>query len=118
MLFFKRTKQNMKLRLIGCDYAPPDMEEQLPVICRLLRMIPGSDRPDYWLAKCEKPIKHEGTDVNYLVVAPRYAGQEIKKGMGKITLGVAYVTDESLTHDKSLSFEKCSYAAVCVAEEL
>lgn len=118
MLFFKRAKKNIRIQLTDCDYAPPDMEEQLPVVCSLLRTIPGKDRPDYWLAKCEKSLKYENADVNYLVVAPKFVGQEIKKGMGAIALGVAYVTDESLIHDNSLSFEKCKYVAICIAKEL
>lgn len=118
MLFFKNAKKNIRLRLIDCDYAPQDMEKQLPIVCNLIRTIPGKDRPDYWLAKCESSIRYENTNVNYLIIAPRLAGQEIRKGMGTIALGVAYVTDESLIHDDTLSFEKCRYVAVCNAEEL
>lgn len=36
-------KNNIAIQLIDCDYAPQDMEEQLPIACTLIRMIPGSD---------------------------------------------------------------------------
>lgn len=118
MLFYKNAQKDIRIQLIGCDYAPADLEAHLPIVCNLLRMLPGKDRPDYWLAKCENPVKYENANVNYLVVTPRFVGQKIKKGMGTIALGVAYVTDESLIHDDTLSFEKCKYVAICIAKEL
>lgn len=108
----------IKIQLIDCDYAPQDMEAQLPITCSLIRMIPGSDRADYWLAKCEKSVKHEDKIFNYLIVAPRFVGEKIEKGMGSIALGVAYVTDESLVQDIKLDFNKCKYVAICTAKEL
>lgn len=118
MFFFKNRKRNIRVQLIDCDYAPKDMEGQLPITCSLLRMIPGKDRPDYWLAKCENPIKYEKTIINHLILAPRFVGAEIKKGMGSIVLGVAYVTDETLIQDTTLNFDKCKYVAICNAKEL
>lgn len=118
IFFFKKRNREIRIQLIDCDYAPQDMESQLPITCSLLKMIPGKDRPDYWLAKCERPIKFETTDINYLILAPRFVGAEMKKGMGSIFLGVAYVTDETLTQDTTLDFNKCKYVAVCTAKEL
>jgi len=118
MFFFKNRRRKLKIQLIDCDYAPQDMESQLPITCSLLRMIPGKDRPDYWLAKCECSIKFETTEINYLILAPRFIGAEIKKGMGSIVLGVAYVTDETLTQEATLDFGKCKYVAICTAREL
>lgn len=115
-MFFKN--KYMRIQLIDCDYAPEDMDGQLPVTCKLLRMIPGNDRPDYWLAKCEKAIRHGEEAVNYLVLAPRFVGTKIRKGMGEIALGVAYVTDETLLQDTTLNFDKCKYVAICRAKEL
>ncbi len=117
MRLFDRKKGNIKLQLIDCDYAPEDMERQLPVSRRLIRMIPGTDRPDYWLAKCDRSVKYGETIVNYLVLAPRLVGAKIEKGMGAILLGVAYVVDESIIQDTTLNFDKCKYVAICNAIE-
>lgn len=117
MRFFNREKENIKLRLINCDYAPADMEEQLPISCQLMRMIPGNDRLDYWLAKCDRPVKYGKTIVNYLVLAPRFVGSKIEKGIGSIVINVAYVTNESIIEDSALDFDKCKYVAICDAVE-
>lgn len=111
-------EKNMEIQLIDCDYAPQDMEEQLPITCTLIRMIPGSDRTDYWLAKCEKSVIYENENVNYLIIASRFVGEKIEKGMGCIVVGVAYVIDETLVQDTELNFDKCRYVAICTAKEM
>lgn len=108
-------KRNITLQLIDCDYAPENMAKQLPISCSLLRMIPGVDRLDYWLAKCECPVKYEESTVNYLILAPRFVGTEIKRGIESVVLNVAYVIDESLIQDATLDFDKCKYVAICNA---
>lgn len=115
--FFNRKKGNIKLQLIDCDYAPKDMEEQLPISCQLIRMITGNDRSDYWLAKCKCPVKYGETIVNYLVLAPRFVGPKIEQGMGSIVINVAYVINESIIEDSTLNFDKCEYVAICHAIE-
>jgi hypothetical protein len=114
----KRENDCLKLRIVDADYAPDDLHNQLPLECRLIRMIAGSDRPDYWLAKAERPIKWGIETVNYLIVSARYVGVEVKAGIGSIVLGVAYVTDESLLDDTNLNFDKCQYIAICMAYEI
>ena len=111
-------KKNMKIQLINCESAPQDMEAQMPITCTLMRTIPEARRADYWLAKCKKPVSYENVMVNYLVVAPRFVGDEIKKGMGQVVVGVAYVMDETLIQDDELNFDKCRYVAICTAKEL
>lgn len=111
-------EKGMILHLIDCDYAPEDMETQLPITCALVRMIPGSDRTDYWLAKCEKSVIYENENVNYLIIASRFVGEKIEKGMGCIVVGVAYVIDETLVQDTELNFDKCRYVAICTAKEM
>ena len=108
----------MKIQLTDCDSAPQDMKAQMPITCTLIRMIPAVDRTDYWLAKCEKPVSYESVMVNYLIVAPRFVGGKIKRGMGQVVVGVAYVMDETLTQDVELNFDKCRYVAICTAKEL
>lgn len=107
----------MRLRLINADYAPDDLYNQLPVTCKLIRELPGSDRADYWLAKTEKHIAFNEITVDYLIVSPRFVGVTIKPGIGEVVLGVAYVTDKSLINDTNLDFKKCEYVAICMAEE-
>lgn len=117
MRLFNKKKAEIKLRLIDCDYAPEDMEKQLPVSCQLIRMIPGNDRPDYWIAKCDRSIKYGDSTIKYLVLAPRFVGAKIEKGMGTIAVNVAYVIDETITQDTTLNFDKCRYVAICNAIE-
>lgn len=100
---------------MDCDYAPEDMEEQLPIECTIERTIQGSDRPDYSIAICKKPIHYGEQEIKYLVLAPRFVGQHINTKTEKIVLGVAYVIDDSLVNDKVLSFKKCKYVAICSA---
>lgn len=109
----KDLSTEIRLQLINCDYAPEDMQDQLPISCQLIRMIPGNDRHDYWLAKCDCPVKYGEAIINYLVVAPRFVGVKIEKGMGANVLNVAYVTDESIVQDATLNFDKCRYVAIC-----
>ena len=44
----------MELLVEFVDYAPEELHEQVPLIIKLLREIPGDDRPDYWIGKCIK----------------------------------------------------------------
>jgi hypothetical protein len=75
MKLFNRESEKIKLQIIDCDYGPKDMDEQLPISCQPIRMMPGKDSPDYWLAKCDRPVKYGETTVHYLVPAPRFWAQ-------------------------------------------
>lgn len=108
------TITGVKVKLLSCDYAPADMPEQLPISCEVIRKIHGEDRPDYYLARCEKDIRYNRYTIRYLVIAPRFFGQELKDNLDEIALGVAYVGDESLLEDSELDFRKCTYVAVCM----
>ncbi len=105
----------MDIKIYNCDYAPQDMESQLPICCEIIRKMKGSDRADYYLAKCEKIIKYKEKTIRYLVIAPRFKGQELREGLDVVALGVAYVTDETLLMDTEVDFGKCIYVAVCMA---
>lgn len=104
----------IKVKLLSCDYAPADMPEQLPISCEVIRKIPGEDRPDYYLARCEQDIRYNRYIIRYLIIAPRFFGQELKENLDEIALGVAYVGDESLLKDNMLDFNKCTYVAICM----
>lgn len=102
-------------KIYNCDYAPQDMESQLPIYCDIVRKIKGKDRPDYYLAQCNKMIKYKEKCIRYLVVAPRFKGQEFREGLDAIALGVAYVIDETMLEDVEVDFDKCIYVAICMA---
>ena len=46
----------MKLTITTVDYAPGELYDQTPIVVKLLRQLPGPDRPDYWLGETERPI--------------------------------------------------------------
>ena len=56
--------------------------------------------------------------ISHLVVASRYSGTQIEPHVRRITLGVAYVTDESLLQDSVLSFAKIKYVAIVEAQRV
>lgn len=115
---FDLFKKKLSFRLIDGDCAPSDMPEQLPIECTIMRTIHGSDRADYAIAICRVPLYYEGQAIKHLVLAPRFAGEHISENTQEIVLGVAYVTDDSLINDKTLSFEKCKYVAICRAVKI
>jgi hypothetical protein len=112
----------MKINVTSVDHAPPELESQTPFQLELLKKIPGSDRPDYWLAVAAQPIRwlREGREmqVTHIIVSARWQGTQIESGMGQIPIGIAYVTDNSVVNDSFLDFKKCAYVAIGSAEEL
>ena len=116
MLFNKN--KSIKIKLVNSDYAPDSFDKQLPIECELIRMIPGKDRPDYWIAKSNKTLTYEKYKINYLIVATRFVGWKIKKEMKATLLGVAYVLDESVIYDDILDFDKCKYIAISTGIEI
>ena len=109
---------HLKLEIFETDYAPEDLPHQLPITVSLIKMIAGSDRPDYFLAKVENKILWGDEPIEYLIIAPRLVGTIIDKGVKNIALGIAYVTDSSVLDDERLSFDKCKYVAICIANEI
>ena len=111
----------MKLHVTSVDYAPEELYEQVPLVFDLIREIPGDDRPDYWIAKCEMPIRwiHDNFEkqVNYVVVAARWEGTRIESNAENLPIGISYVIDESVLNDEKLKFKKCIYVAIGVSHE-
>jgi hypothetical protein len=110
----------MRFRLIDVDHAPDELASQTPAQGLLLRSIPGPDRPDYWLARLDRPLRwiDEGMErsIDHLVLAARYQGQSIGAGDGRLTVGVAYVVDPTLLADAALTFVKIRYVAIGTIE--
>ena len=111
----------MQLTIDSVDYAPPDLYDQSPIVAELLREMPGTDRSDYWLAELATPVRwvtenHE-RKVTHLVLAARWQGTRIVPGVARLPVAIAYVTDQSLLHDRRLQFRKCTYVAIGLAHD-
>jgi len=110
----------MRFRLVDVDGAPDDLAPQTPAEGVLLRSIPGPDRPDYWLARLDRPLQwsDEGTEhaIDHLVLAARLQGQSIGAGVEPLTVGVAYVVDPTLLSDAALTFAKIRYVAIATID--
>jgi hypothetical protein len=114
-------KGMMQLTISSVDYAPEDLYDQVPIVVDLIRQIPGDDRPDYWIAKVQKPISwlkdnipHE---ITHLIIAARWVGTAIAPGAENLPVGIGYVTDLSLLDDERLDFKKCEYTAIGLSTE-
>ena len=111
----------MQLTITSVDYAPEELDEQIPIVVNLQRQISGNDRPDYWLGEVKSPIRwmnenHE-LRITHLVLTARWAGTSIEPGVKDLPVGIAYVTDETLLEDEKLDLKKCIYIAIGVLSE-
>ena len=120
--------------LTRLDLGPAELESALPLRAEALRVMPGPDRPDYLLARFERPLKYRtpvgfdaaradpslrGEDadgafviVQGLVVCARFVGQGFRSGMRDLAINIAYVIDNSLANDAQVDFAKLEYVAV------
>lgn len=103
--------------LTRVDVGPDDLPGQLPLKLTLLRQLPGPDRPDYWLAKPNRPIRwtESNRSITHVVVSTRFIGASLDRHTRRVCVGLAYVTNDSLLEDPVLDFGKCRYVAVCDA---
>ncbi|HEX6533442.1 MAG TPA: hypothetical protein VF041_02525 [Gemmatimonadaceae bacterium] len=110
----------MKALILSVDYAPPDLDEQLPVAVDLVRELPGPDRSDYWLGRLDRPLRYakDGStrQIRWVILASRYVGQSIRAGVGRITVGIAFVLDDAQAELPTVDMRKCRYAAIGEAE--
>ena len=71
----------MELAVTSVDYAPPELNEQVPFKIKLLRMLPGQDRPDYWLGELAKPLfwlkANHRIQIGHVVVCARWQGTQL-----------------------------------------
>jgi hypothetical protein len=111
----------MQVTITMIDYAPPDLEEQLPIVVDLLRELPGDDQPDYWLAATATPIRwlqdNHTRVITHLVLAARWQGTRIEAGVANLPIGIAYVLDASSLADTHLDLTKCKYVAIGLASD-
>lgn len=111
----------MKLVIHDVDYAPEDLYSLAPIQLDLIRQIPGSDRPDYWIGRLESSIYWaEGKTsalqrIDYLIVCARWVGTQIGFDFRSLPVGIAFVTDETVLGDSTLDFAKLRYVAIGTA---
>jgi hypothetical protein len=120
--------------LTRLDIGPAELESELPLRAEALRVMPGSDRPDYVLARFEHPLKYRvplgfdmaradpslrGRDENGdfvivqgVVVCARFVGQGFRAGMRDLAINIAYVIDNTIIQDALVDFAKLEYVAV------
>jgi hypothetical protein len=126
--------------LTRLDIGPADLEAALPLRADALRVLPGSDRPDYLLARFERPLKYRtplGFDVNRadpslrgtdeqgdfvivqgIIVCARFVGQGFRSGMRDLAVNIAYVIDNSVADDAQVDFSKLEYVAVGFVDDI
>jgi len=106
----------VRVTITSVDYAPEDLYEQVPILVELLRPIPGSDRPDYWLGRLLHPVEWyvggEEREVTHLVVSTRLMGGRFVHGARDLPISIAYVKDLSVLGDDRLEFSKCMFVAL------
>jgi hypothetical protein len=112
----------MKLVVTSVDYAPAELDRQTPFAFNLVRQVPGSDRPDYWLGELEHPLTwlHENIErrITHVIVAARWQGTQIGPGTKNLPIGIAYVTDSAQLDAQAVDFAKCKYVAIGTATEV
>jgi hypothetical protein len=112
----------LRFRLTDVDSAPADLAAQVPCEGVLLRRIPGPDRPDYWLARLDAPVRwsQAGTvrTIDHLVLASRLVGESIEGTSSRLDVGVALVLDPTLSTDERIDFAKIAYVAIGVLERV
>jgi hypothetical protein len=112
----------MEVVVTSIDYNPPELTDQLPFSFALVRMMPGPDRPDYWLGRLREPLRWIDDNfekfIEHVVVCARWAGTQIVPGFSNLPINLAYVIDPSLLDDEVLVFEKCRYVATAIASDV
>ena len=110
----------MRLTVSSVDSAPDELHGQVPFVVNLLRQIPGSDRPDYWLGSVTPPLRWvvDGAEreITHLVVSARWVGGQFVTGARYLPLNIAYVIDASVLTDARLEFATCAYVAIGVCD--
>jgi hypothetical protein len=110
----------MRFVITSVDHAPDELYEQTPIRGRILRPIPGPDRPDYHVAVLDQPLlwKKEGGEVSvsHLILAARWVGGVLAPTMRDTPVNIAYVVEPTVLTDGALDLKKCAYVAIGVAD--
>lgn len=114
-----------KLTLTGIDWDQAgggrgDLIEsiaaQLPVTGSLRAVLPGPDRPDYFVCSVDRPIVYRPeiessaeSAADHVILAALFVGDTLHRGMSGLPVRVALVTDNTVLTDERLDFVKCIY---------
>jgi hypothetical protein len=111
----------MQLTVTSVDCCPLELNDQVPFKVKLLRVVPGPDRPNYWLGEMVKQLRWIDENhkkwVEHVAVCSRWQGTQIVPLAQNLPINIAYIVDPSLLTDRSLEFSKCRYVAIGVAHE-
>jgi hypothetical protein len=116
--------KSFKIEISEIEKGPKELELQLPIQAKALKLLPGKDRSDYVLVKLEHSVmwidaaKDERNEIEYLVLCSKFKGQSVDSSMKEMTVALAFVLDNSIIKDKKLDLKKCKYAAVVKASAL
>lgn len=98
---------------------PDELIEQVPFSLSLERQLPGPGRPDYWLARLDRPLTVSShgrpVQIRWVVLAAHFRGQTISPTAGDVAVGLAYVLDETQLELEALDMNKCLYVALADA---
>ena len=105
--------------MTSVDHNPRELADQVPFSLALERLIPGPDRPDYWLGRLDAPLRwiddSRGRQVSHLIVCALET--QIKPAVQNLPIGIAYVTDLTQLTDATVNPGKCKYVANGIANE-
>lgn len=107
-----------RMEILRIDEGLFELEEKLPITISLLRQIPGENRDDYWIGELDKTLLYNDSYINYVIVATYFTGTKMLIKENKKTISLAYVLDETVLNDDSLSFEKCKYVAIVTVKAI
>ena len=116
------------------DVGPDDLLDQLPLLGQVLKVMPGPDRPDYVVAKLNKPISYKVSrrelkrakiryeelppevivwkrskatiTITGLLFIPHFVGANFHHGMVDMPIAIAYVLDPAVFTDEVLNLSK------------
>jgi len=111
----------MELTVKIVDYAPRELYEQVPFKIKVLRDVPGPERPDYYLGELIEPLfwNNDGQRVRitHVVISARWIGARIAPGVQDLGSNIAYVLDPTQITTAFLDSAKCRYVAIGLADE-
>ncbi|HEX9391162.1 MAG TPA: hypothetical protein VF928_07605 [Usitatibacteraceae bacterium] len=112
----------MRLTITSVDHAPEKFHAITPIEVRLIRRLPGPDRPDYWLGEVLKPFEYmvdAGTLVaRHFILAARWQGTQIEPKVENLPINIAVVTDDSQLTELCVDFAKSNFVAIGLANEV
>ena len=111
----------MRVSITSVDYAPEELYEQAPFFVDLLRSVRCVDGVEYWLGAVDPRLSwfQNGIEraVTHVVIAPRWVGGRIARGMQHVPVNIAFVTDPTLRSDAQLEFPKVAFVAIGTCED-